>query len=279
MRREGGFDFFATLTSFADEDGTVGVWDANALECVHLYKVSDCVNTIASGVTPHTSALVLAATKSDYLRLLDIRQEANTHCLMGHREQVLSAVWSPRDPFQLVTGDVEGCCFIWDIRRASPVSELGTNVPPQVRGALSRSQSDAGSRSVKKSRTSGPFDSRWDRMERRAQAMTNASVGVVERQPNQTSAHKESVSGLSFSGDGMTLYSYSFRDSFRVWDAFAEWRPLQSIRGVALPSSHPFMRMDMGVSVDPFDRNAKVLIGVGLDLCAVPVASGVCVMG
>ena len=60
---------------------------------------------IASGNTEHTAPLILCGTKrcvtmgalrmrtvltrtSDYLRLLDIRQEANTHCLMGHREQV-----------------------------------------------------------------------------------------------------------------------------------------------------------------------------------------------
>lgn len=249
-------------------DGSVGVWDANAMECVHLYQVSDCVNVIASGVSPQTSALILAATKSDYLRLLDIRQEANTHCLMGHREQVLSAAWSPKDPHQLVTGDIEGCCFVWDIRRPSPLSEVGSQKAPQIRGALSRSLSAPLS---KKSRLYGPNDA--DRNERRVQAILNASAGVAEKVPNQASAHRESVSGLSFSGDGNSLYSFSLRDSLKVWDASNGWQLLQTLDSLAVPASHPFMRMDVAVSLDPFNRSGRVLVGQGLDLCSVPIGA------
>ncbi len=67
--------------------------------------------------------------------------QANTHSLMGHREQVTCAAWSSVNAFQLVTADVEGCCFVWDLRRSSPLLELGTAEAPKVRGSL-RSMSD-----------------------------------------------------------------------------------------------------------------------------------------
>jgi WD40 repeat protein len=136
-------------------DGTVGVWDANAMECVHLYPVSDCVNVIASGVFAATSPLIAVGTKSDQLRLLDARQEANTHTLVGHTEQVTECevfpphlnvfhfqvnalAWSNWSPHTLVSGDIEGTMFVWDLRKPVPVAEVGSRVKPSVIGPMGR---------------------------------------------------------------------------------------------------------------------------------------------
>jgi WD40 repeat protein len=113
-------------------DGSVGVWDTNAMECAHLYRVSDCVNVIASGVFAESSSLIAVGTKSDQLRLIDVRQESNTHTLVGHTEQVVSLAWSNLTPNTLVSGDVEGTVFVWDLRKPVPVARLGSKTPPQV---------------------------------------------------------------------------------------------------------------------------------------------------
>ena len=122
-------------------DGSVGVWDTNAMQCAHLYQVSDCCNVIAPGIFPDTSPLIAVGTKSDQLRLLDVRQEANTHTLVGHREQVTSLLWSNTKPHTLFSGDLEGTIYVWDLRKPIPVAEVGSAKPPQIIGALGRSES------------------------------------------------------------------------------------------------------------------------------------------
>ncbi len=113
-------------------DGSVGVWDTNMMECAHLYRVSDCVNVIASGIFAETSPLIAVGTKSDQLRLLDVRQESNTHTLAGHSEQVTCLAWSNVSEYVLVSGDVEGTVFVWDLRKPVPIAQLGSKTPPQV---------------------------------------------------------------------------------------------------------------------------------------------------
>ena len=113
-------------------DGSVGVWDTNLMECAHLYHVSSCVNVIASGVFAESSSLIAVGTKSDQLRLLDIRQEANAHTLNGHSEEVTCLAWSNLSEHVLVSGDVVGTVFVWDVRKPVPIASLGSKTPPQV---------------------------------------------------------------------------------------------------------------------------------------------------
>lgn len=233
------------------------------MTCVHLYRVSDCVNVIACGRSAATAPLILAGTKSDYLRLLDIRQEANTHCLMAHREQVVAACWSNTHAHQLVTADVEGSVFVWDIRKPIPLLELGTQAPPEIRGPIARSLTDGGAPAQRKR---PKLQSRGDRA---VSAVLERTAGVAKK--GATCAHADSVNAVCFGGHGGLLVTYSMRDCIKVWDVHNQWALVRRLSSLEARTTHPLLRLDLAVSDDPLNSNHRMLVGNGTDLVSIPL--------
>jgi WD40 repeat protein len=246
-------------------DGSVGVWDTNKFACAHKYKVSDCVNTIACGVFEETSPLIAVGTKSDQLRLLDIRQEANTHTLVGHREQVNALAWSNVSPFTLISGDIEGTMFVWDLRKPVPVAEVGSKEQPKIIGALARSESDGISKmnnfgGGKRLKTSG------FQMDRRVDEVVQKSFGVIKKNAASPSAHTGSVNALMFSPKGKYLFSFSnvCSDSshqLKVWDV-EKYELVCSSNFERIRNYHPFMRLDMCMNEELYDKNQRLFFCV-----------------
>lgn len=248
-------------------DGTVGVWDTNAMQCEHLYHVSDCVNSIASGVWGMTAPLIACATRKDHLRLLDMRQEANTHTLMGHRDQVISLAWSNADPHQLVSGDIEGSVFVWDVRKPIPMSEIGSKKAPQVIGAMTRSDSGASSL-AKKAKLSSSASSSLDR---EVDAIVRRSAGVVKKA--ESSAHEGSVNAMCFASSGQYLITCSLAERGNnvkvcAWDLLSNECVAQSFFARSFRSSVavPLLRFDMCAMEDVYMCEEPIFLCVSESL-------------
>lgn len=249
------------LFTASSYDGSVGVWDTNALQCVHLYRVSDCVNTMANGQWSSTAALVAVATRSDHLRMLDLRQESNAHTLVGHREQVTSLQWSPLSPHILLSGDVEGSIYVWDLRKPVPLAELGSRNRPEVIGPMARSDS--------KLTTPG---TQWKRqktvskLDKKLEQIISNSVGVVRKRPDHTSAYRDGgVNAICFSGKGHTICTYCVapsEDNLKLWDAisFAPIGQTSCNKRLGLARNHPLIRMDICSPNNVLDSEERVIV-------------------
>ncbi len=235
-------------------DGSVGVWDSNVMECAHFYRVSDCVNVIASGVFAATSPLVAVGTKSDQLRLLDVRQEANTHTLVGHTEQVNVLAWSNWSPHVLVSGDIEGTLFVWDLRKPVPIAEIGSSIAPSVIGPMGRTGA-AGPEPRKKRHRFQTLSS----LDRKVEEIVQSSYGIV-RKTGAPAAHSGPVGSLMFSPKGAYIYSFSLgvkSSRLKTWDA-QNYQLVSSVSVEGAMRRHPFMRFDMCCNEQPFDRSHRV---------------------
>lgn len=93
---------------------------------------------------------------------------------------------------------------------------------------------------------------------------------------------------------GVAYELCSTLNAVQVWDVHGNWSLVRSVDVLDGPASHPLMRLDMAVSgefvfvwavwwwrrshttlaEDPFDVSNRVLLGSGLDMCAVPLGGG-----
>ena len=100
-------------------DGTVKVWDTNALECVENFTFGDMVYDHQMSPVAVKRSLVAVACKDSRVYLADLQSGSATHILRGHTKDVLSLAWSTRNPFLLATGSRDNKVLLWDIRKAS----------------------------------------------------------------------------------------------------------------------------------------------------------------
>ena len=218
------------------------------MECVHRYDVSDCCNVIASGIFPETAPLIAVGTKSDQLRLLDIRQAANTHTLVGHREQVSNLIWSNSSAHGLYSADVEGCIYFWDLRYPVPVAELGSKETPKIVGAMGRS--------LEKKRLRRPMG--MD--DRRVESIVQSSFGTVQRSANGSAAHSSAVNSMLISPKGKYLFTYG-QGKLKVWDVMTNQFVSSANVGRAR-RANVFARFDMAMNDLTLDRNQRLFVGL-----------------
>ena len=100
-------------------DGSVKVWDTNALQSVENFTFKDMVYRHQMSPIAMSHSLVAAACKDSRIYLADLKSGSSSHILKGHQEAVLSLAWSTRDPFILVSGGSDNRVLLWDIRMAS----------------------------------------------------------------------------------------------------------------------------------------------------------------
>lgn len=105
-------------------DRRVLSWDTNAFEPAYEFQalgpVQDlAMSTCAALHATHNYCLAAVATSTDSrISLIDIKSCASTHTLVGHTTGgVRRLVWSPDDPYKLVSGGSDGSIRIWDVRK------------------------------------------------------------------------------------------------------------------------------------------------------------------
>ncbi|KAI9142580.1 WD40-repeat-containing domain protein [Paraphysoderma sedebokerense] len=113
------YPFDTGLFTTSSMDQTIKVWDTNSLQEASKFNLREKVfSHHMSSVAQH--CLIAAATSDPNVRLCDLRTGGATHSLVGHKREVLSCQWSPRDEYILATGSSDCTIRIWDVRKAKP---------------------------------------------------------------------------------------------------------------------------------------------------------------
>ncbi|KAJ2733404.1 hypothetical protein IW152_003142 [Coemansia sp. BCRC 34962] len=103
-----------TTSSF---DHTLRVWDAQSMAEACQFDLESRVLSHCMSVTG-AHALIAAADESAYIRLCDLRTGSFAQSLLAHHSGCMAAAWSPKQPFVLASGGIDGTLSMWDIRRA-----------------------------------------------------------------------------------------------------------------------------------------------------------------
>uniref|UniRef100_A0A6B2L682 Uncharacterized protein n=1 Tax=Arcella intermedia TaxID=1963864 RepID=A0A6B2L682_9EUKA len=101
-------------------DSTVGVWDTNTSEIVHLFNLEGRVFTVSLSSCSKQHNLIAAGSEEPKIRLCDIKNGQSLWFLDGHRASILSLKWSPANEYILASGSLDGTVRLWDIRRPGP---------------------------------------------------------------------------------------------------------------------------------------------------------------
>ncbi|KAJ2330609.1 hypothetical protein GGH91_006623, partial [Coemansia sp. RSA 2671] len=103
-----------TTSSF---DHTLRVWDAQSMAEACQFDLDSRVLSHCMSVTGE-HALIAATNESAYIRLCDLRSGSSAQTLLAHYSGSMAAAWSPKQPFVLASGGIDGALCMWDIRRA-----------------------------------------------------------------------------------------------------------------------------------------------------------------
>ncbi|KAJ2030902.1 DNA excision repair protein ERCC-8 [Coemansia sp. S610] len=103
-----------TTSSF---DHTLRVWDAQSMAEACQFDLDSRVLSHCMSVTGE-HALIATTNESAYIRLCDLRSGSSAQTLLAHHSGSMAAAWSPKQPFVLASGGIDGALCMWDIRRA-----------------------------------------------------------------------------------------------------------------------------------------------------------------
>jgi DNA excision repair protein ERCC-8 len=119
------YPFDTGVFSTSGMDGSLKVWDTNALQVV-----VDFANLPGGKVYDHAMSpiaghgLIAVGTKHNRVKLCDPSSGSSTHELAGHKSDVLAVAWSPASEYLLATGGRDSRVILWDIRTAGPLHVL-----------------------------------------------------------------------------------------------------------------------------------------------------------
>ena len=76
--------------------------------------------------------LVAAACANGHIRLCDLISGGSTHTLQGHKNEVLSVVWPPKNDFLLASSATDRTVRMWDIRKSNSCLSVFGNVNADI---------------------------------------------------------------------------------------------------------------------------------------------------
>lgn len=180
----------------ASFDESVQVWDTSTFSSLHKFALDSKVFDIdVSSVGTH--ALVAAGMGDSHIRLLDLNSTSTAQSLTAHKGKVLSVRWSPRDPYILASGGVDGELKLWDIRRAkSCVCSLDQfNVASESNVTVSPSK--------------------------RSTSVKDISSVKFQFNDNSPKSHVGTINSILFNNQGNKVISLGNDDKIKVWDLTA----------------------------------------------------------
>ncbi|CAL8251135.1 unnamed protein product [Boreogadus saida] len=100
-------------------DKTMKVWDSETLKPAERFTFDGNVYCHHMSPIARKHSLVAVGTKNPKLQLCDLKSGSRIHVLQGHRAEILSVRWSPRNEHILASASADSTVRIWDVRRAS----------------------------------------------------------------------------------------------------------------------------------------------------------------
>lgn len=108
----------------AGVDGLVKVWDANRLEAVQDFALDTSVHVVTMSSVATSHSLIACGTRSQQIRMCDLRSGACTHSLSGHRGEIWALRWFPFNEYLIASGSTDMAIRFWDIRRPGSLKVL-----------------------------------------------------------------------------------------------------------------------------------------------------------
>ena len=199
-------DLSAFLSS--SYDGTVKVWDTSSLSPVFTFSLHSPISSL-SLPSSATHTLASVGCEDDCVRLCDLSTGLCVQSLVGHQTPITVTQWAPHNQHHLVSGDRNGCLFLWDIRRSDAV--LVSFSP--------------GSSSAKSSIAPTPSYLHYQHEQDGLNNTNNTNIksrgggrGDGGRRRKVVKAHEGAVTGLVFSREGRRVISHGVDNKLRVWE-------------------------------------------------------------
>ncbi|KAJ3414760.1 DNA excision repair protein ERCC-8 [Chytridiales sp. JEL 0842] len=246
------FPFDTGLFTSSSMDGTVKVWDTNAMEVACTFNLNEKVYSHAMSPVATSHSLIAAASEQPRIRLCDMRTGAFSHTLTGHTASVFTVAWSPRDEYVLASGGADMSIRFWDIRKAKAcvmsLDQHKTNTASPASETFSTSENLKGKKKI-------------------AMMISNAFNPSTEVDGSKHGAHTGTVNGLTFTSDGNYLLSTGHDESIRLWDTHTGAHMLINYGPhlhnkaplCVLPTLTPLSKSDPPLIFHPSD-NRQVLI-------------------
>ena len=193
-------------------DGTVKVWDASSLSSAFTFPIHSPVSSLSLPQSPSAHPIASVGCQDDCVRLCDLSTGLCVQSLVGHQGAITTTEWAVDNPHHLVSGDSNGCVFLWDIRRAD-----GVLVAFHPSTSMKRKSSIAPSPSYLQ-----------HQLEEEEEEERNGKRGGMKkrggwrgdggRRKKIVRAHEGAVTGLVFSREGRRVISHGVDNQVRVWE-------------------------------------------------------------
>lgn len=230
----------------SSSDGCVLLWDTNRVQpvlCVRPFSTSATARRSSSGSTTswttshlqtntrqHHSLIACGSWNDPTIRLVDVRSGSHSHGLSGHTAGISSVQWNEHMPLTLVSGSVDGCISLWDIRKSGSracITTLDRDVRPP--GIVKAYQFDYSHLRLPSTTTTASNKKSQRRQQNNANKKRNSRITAASARlaPNnydhlqmkRYTSHNGCVGKLQFVHGGQSLVSVCGTDGeVLIWD-------------------------------------------------------------
>ena len=190
------------------------VWDASTLSPAFTFPLHSPVSSLALPSSPSAHPLASVGCQDDCVRLCDLSKGLCIQSLVGHQGAITTTEWGKENPNHLISGDSNGCIFLWDIRRADGVLvAFHPKTSSRTKSSIAPTPSYLHHQMEE--------EEEEERRGGRKGGMKNRGGGRGDggRRKKVVRAHEGAVTGLVFSRDGRKVISHGVDKKVRVWDA------------------------------------------------------------